>query len=247
MMNTKANRVALIPARLESQRLPEKLLLSLGGAPIIVRTYRAVLATDLFHKVVVICNHSKIAAVLEEHNCDYIYNDTHFESGTDRIANELNQFPYEVVVNVQGDEPFIEKSNLINLVELFDNKEVEVSTLKYKINSKRDYENPNVVKVVCNENGRALFFSRSPIPFFRDENQGLESYRHIGVYGYRRSVLMKLSKLGPSALELSERLENLRMIEHGFYVGVAEVSAPPMAIDTPEDYEQAIEFLGSKS
>jgi len=247
MMNTKANRIALIPARLESERLPEKLLLPLGGLPIIVCTYRAVLATNLFDKVVVICNHSKIAAALEEHNCKYIYNDTHFESGTDRIANELHQFPYEVIVNVQGDEPFIEEGSLKLIVELFDSEEVEVSTLKYKIKSKSDFDNPNIVKIVCNEYGRALFFSRSPIPFFRGKGEGLNCYRHIGVYGYRRSALLKLSKLKPSPLELAEKLENLRMIEHGFHVGVAEVMDPPLSIDTQQNYEEAVARMAAKA
>ncbi len=242
-MNTKENRIALIPARLESQRLPEKLLLPLGEMPIIVRTYRAVESTGLFDKVVVVCNHARLAAVLDEYNCEYVFNDTHFESGTDRIANELGQFPYDIIVNVQGDEPFIQKSQLEVLVKLFDNEQVEVATLKHRLSSDLAISNPNNVKVVCNQEGRALYFSRSPVPFKRDEDSELCIYKHIGVYGYRRAVLIELSKLEPSALELTEKLENLRMIEHGFYVAVAEVVEPPIAIDTEEDYRSAIDRL----
>ena len=245
-MNTRENRIALIPARLESQRLPEKLLLPLGSLPIIVRTYQAVLATGLFDKVVVVCNHSSIAAVLDEHNCAYVFNDAHFESGTDRIANELGQFPYEIIVNVQGDEPFIKKEQLEALVELFDNEMVEVATLKYELRSTEAIGNPNNVKVVCNAAGRALYFSRSPIPFIREESTNLKTFKHIGVYGYKRAVLLKLSQLDPTQLELAEKLENLRMIEHGFYVAVAEVKEPPIAIDTKDDYERAVELLNNR-
>lgn len=242
-MNTKENRIALIPARLESTRLPEKLLLPLGGVPIIVKTFRAVLASNLFDKVVVICNHLKLATVLDEYQCEYVFNDTHFENGTDRIANELGQFPYEIVVNVQGDEPFIKKDHLENIVQLFDNKEVEIATLKHRLISKSAIDNPNNVKVVCSSEGRALYFSRSPIPFIRDADVEVGVYRHIGVYGYKRSVLLRLSQLKPTVLELVEKLENLRMIEHGFYVAVAEVSEPALAIDTPEDYDKAIDSM----
>lgn len=242
-MNTKENRIALIPARLESQRLPEKLVLPLGGLPIIVRTYQAVVATNLFDKVIVICNHSTLASILDEYNCEYIFNDAHFESGTDRIANELGQFPYDIIVNVQGDEPFIAKDQLETLVSLFDKAKVDIATLKYSLKSKEDIENPNNVKIVCNEEGRALYFSRSPIPYMRDASTLLKVYKHIGVYGYKRPVLLALSKLAPSKLELAERLENLRMIEHGFYVSVAEVDEPPLAIDTAEDYQRAIDYL----
>ena len=242
-MNTKENRIALIPARLESQRLPEKLLLPLGGLPIVVKTYRAVLDTALFDKVVVICNHSKIAAILEEHNCEYIYNDAHFESGTDRIANELGQFPYGYVVNVQADEPFTQKNELNALLQLFDNKQVDIATLKCKLTNDLEIENPNNVKIVTNESGRALFFSRCAIPYIRDENVSLDCFKHIGIYGYRREVLLKLSQLAPSKLELTEKLENLRMIEHGFYVAVAEIDSPPISIDTREDYELAVKML----
>jgi 3-deoxy-manno-octulosonate cytidylyltransferase (CMP-KDO synthetase) len=244
-MNTKENRIALIPARLESQRLPEKLLLPLEGIPIVIKTYQAVLASGLFDKVVVICNHSKLAAVLEEYNCDYIFNEEHFESGTDRIANELGKFPYDIIVNVQADEPFIRNENLSILVQLFDNKEVDVATLKHELSSQENVLNPNNVKVVCNESGRALFFSRSPIPYFREELNSLGYFKHIGVYGYKRSVLLQLSQIQPSALESAEKLENLRMIEHGFYVAVAEVDKPPISIDTMEDYEKAKLHLSS--
>ncbi len=242
-MNTKENRVALIPARLESERLPEKLLLPLGGLPIVVKTYRAVLESNLFDKVVVICNHSKIAAVLEEYSCEYIYNGAHFESGTDRIANELGQFPYEYVVNIQADEPFVKLSELSKLVQLFDNEYVDIVTLKCALNAESDVENPNNVKIVTNESGRALYFSRSPIPFVRDENMAVVHYKHIGIYGYRREALLKLSQLLPSTLELAEKLENLRMIEHGFYVAVTEIESAPIAIDTHDDYDRAVELL----
>lgn len=239
-MNNKQNRVALIPARLESQRLPEKLLLPLGGVPIVVKTYQAVLATNLFDKVVVICNHSKIAAVLAAHHCEYIFNDTHFENGTDRIANELERFPYKYVVNVQADEPFTKKEDLHKLIKLFDNQNVEVATLKHALNGYSAIENPNNVKIVTNASGRALYFSRSPIPFVRDAEVDVKHYKHIGIYGYRRDVLLKISQLQPSALELAEKLENLRMVEHGFYVAVAEVENAPFSIDTLEDYERAV-------
>lgn len=245
-MNTKENRIALIPARLESQRLPEKLLLPLRGIPIVVRTYRAVVGSDLFDKVVVICNHSKIATVLDEYNCEYIYNDTHFESGTDRIANELKKFPYEYVVNVQADEPFTKKNELNKLIQLFDNKLVEVATLKCKLTDYKSIDNANNVKIVTNVSGRALYFSRAPIPFIRDKNVPVQHFKHIGIYGYRRGVLLKLSQLLPSKLELAEKLENLRMIEHGFYVAVAEIENSPLSIDTQEDYERAVAYLRTK-
>ena len=185
----------------------------------------------------------KIAAVLEDYNCDYIYNDHHFESGTDRIANELNQFPYEYIVNVQADEPFTKKEDLESLVSLFNDKKVDIATLKCRLEKNQNIRNPNIVKIVTNEQGRALYFSRGVIPYLRDESVSINYFKHIGIYGYRREVLVKLSQLNPSQLELSEKLENLRMIENGFHVQVAEISEPPIAIDTLEDYELAKKFI----
>ncbi len=243
-MNSKANRVALIPARLESERLPEKLLLPLGGVPIIVKTYQAVLETALFDKVVIICNHTRLSDVLTHYGCEHILDNRPFDSGTDRIAHQLSNFPHEYIINVQGDEPFTKKSDLDRLLEIFDNQEVEIATLKCSINNNLDVANPNVVKVVTNDAGRALYFSRSVIPYHRDIQVSVRYYKHVGIYGYRRDVLLALSQTKPSQLERVEKLENLRMIEKNMYVAVAEIGEVPISIDTAEDYEKAIRLLG---
>lgn len=240
-MNNKENRIALIPARLESTRLPEKLLLPLGDKAIIVRTYEAVLASGLFNRVIVVCNHERIAQVLKKHNCAYILDTSKHESGTDRIAAMAQNVHEEIIVNIQGDEPFVQKGDLEALISLFDNDKIDITSLKTPLIEAADIENPNNVKVVTNSQGRALYFSRAAIPFNRD-NLSVTYFKHIGIYGYKRDTLLKISQLPISTLENIEKLENLRMLENDFAIYLNEVKNTRLSIDTIEDYEKAQEL-----
>ncbi len=240
-MNKKENRIALIPARLESTRLPKKLLLPLGNKEIIVRTYEAVLASGLFNQVIVVCNHELIAQALEQHHCNFILDATDHPSGTDRIAAIAQDVSEEIIVNIQGDEPFIQKTDLEALITLFDHKEVSIASLKTPMTHSTDINNPNNVKVVTNSAGRALYFSRSPIPFNRDGEKATY-FKHIGMYGYKRNTLLEISQLPPSPLENIEKLENLRMLENGFNIYLKEVKNTSLSIDTAEDYIKAQEL-----
>jgi len=238
-MNNKQNRIALIPARLESTRLANKLLLPLGGKAVIVRTYEAVVASGLFNRVLVVCNHQLIAETLDKHQCDFILDKTDHPSGTDRIAAIAEKLEEDIIVNIQGDEPFIERRDLEALISLFDQENVQIASLKTALVNEEDINNPNNVKVVTNAAGRALYFSRAPIPYHRDAQQTTH-FKHIGIYGFKRKALLGISKLPPSPLEKIEQLENLRMLENGYDIYLTEVKSAMPSIDTEADYQLAV-------
>lgn len=234
-MNTKENRIALIPARLTSSRLPEKLLLPLGDKEIIVRTYETVMNSQLFNSVKVICDNERIADVLMKHNCHYELIKTDHQSGTDRIAEAAQNISEDIIINIQGDEPFISAKSLEKIISLFDNQEVRVASLKTKFNSIDEVLNPNNVKVVSDPQGRAMYFSRSPIPY--QSTMKLDDYfRHLGIYGFKKNTLLHIASLSPSKLECIEKLENLRILENGIDIYLAEVKEINPSIDTMEDY-----------
>lgn len=166
-------------------------------------------------------------------------------SGTDRCYEAFMKsgFDADVIVNLQGDEPFIKPEQIISLVEMFYDPEVQIATLKKEIFSAEEVDNPNVVKVVTDTRGKALYFSRSRIPFLRDGNLGMRYFRHLGMYAYRRESLDKITRLAPSMLEETEKLEQLRWLENGYHIAVAETHWQSPAVDTPEDLEKARAFL----
>ncbi|MDN3204679.1 3-deoxy-manno-octulosonate cytidylyltransferase [Algoriphagus sediminis] len=237
--------VALIPARLNSTRLPKKLVQDLGGKSVIQRTYLSTLGTGLFDEVWVVTDSSEIEGQIKELGGNVFISRKEHESGSDRIAEALEEVEADLVVNVQGDEPFQDKPTLKSLIEVFRDEKVKMASLKTKISSEKA-DNPNVVKVVTNSNNEALYFSRSKIPFNRDNSKNVHYWKHLGIYAYRKEALLKLTSAPKSALEQVEMLEQLRAFDLGLKIKMVETSFQPIAIDTQEDLEKAINKFSLK-
>lgn len=242
---------AIIPARYHSTRLPAKPLQKLGGKSIIEWVYSAVKA--VVEDVVVATDDVRIAEEVERFGgCAIMTSEAH-RSGTDRCAEALTKMgsDYDVVINVQGDEPFIRREHIEALIACFNNPETEIATLAKPmtcVEDVADIHNPNNVKVVTDIRGRALYFSRAAIPYQRDVEQSEWSKRHtylkhIGVYAFRAQTLKAVTSLEVSSLEQTEKLEQLRWLEHGYYISVAKTPYATMGIDTPEDLQRAEEML----
>ena len=238
--------VALIPARYASTRLPAKLIQDLGGKSVIQRTYLSTLATNVFDEVWVVTDHVAIKKQIEEVGGNVFYSETAHESGSDRIAEALEKVEAEIIVNVQGDEPFQDEKSLRDLVSVFADKSVEIASLKTLI-SEDEAQNPNFVKVITDLKGDALYFSRSPIPYNRDKIRDLHYWKHIGIYAYRREALIHYTSLEKSALEKVEMLEQLRLLENGFKIRMVSTVHHAVAIDTLEDLERARSILGLRN
>ena len=240
------NIVAVIPARYAATRFPGKLLQMLGNKPIIRHVYDNTVATGLFNDVFVVTDSDLIYNEIKMNGGKAIMSKKEHESGSDRIAEAVAEMPagvgtdgnVDVIVNVQGDEPFIKKEPLQKLVRLFNDPNVQVASLMRKI-SKEEARNPNNVKVVTDGSGNALYFSRSIIPFQRDEKTKSDYFLHVGVYAYKRDALISFTKWPQSSLEKIEKLEQLRYLENGIKIKMAETDYNNIAIDTPEDLEKA--------
>lgn len=246
------NSIAIIPARYASTRLPGKPLLKLGDKTIIEHVYRRV--SEAVTDVLVATDDERITQEVERFGGHVVLTSREHQSGTDRIAEALDIWggEYDVVVNVQGDEPFISPQQIRELVSLFDNPAVQIGTTLLPLNEKnatlRDLDDPNQVKVIRAEDGKALYFSRSRVPCCRDLSgqELLKSnayYRHLGMYAYRREVLSAITKLPPSPLESYERLEQLRWLEAGYTIHTLLTEKVTIGIDTPEDLLRAKEYL----
>jgi 3-deoxy-manno-octulosonate cytidylyltransferase (CMP-KDO synthetase) len=232
---------ALIPARYASTRLPAKLVQDLGGFSLIQRTYQSTLATGVFDEVCVVTDHTHIQDQILAIGGKVILSKKEHESGSDRIAEALDEVEADLIVNVQGDEPFQDAKTLRDLVAAFANPEVKVASLMCKLAADQ-VENPNCVKVVVDEQQRAIYFSRSPIPYNREGNQ-LSYWKHIGVYAYRRELLLQFTSWSKGTLEQIEMLEQLRLLERGVSIQMVETSHQSIAIDTMEDLVKARNFL----
>lgn len=236
--------IAIIPARFASTRFPGKPLVDLGGKPMIQRTYERVMAVQGWHRVVIATDDLQIKAAAEAFGAEVIMTRTDHVSGTDRCAEVLSKLgdAIDYVVNIQGDEPFIEPAQLLELAEGFKTN-APILTLIKKISDIDTLFSVNTPKVVVNQRGEALYFSRQTIPHLRgiSEHDWLASHRffkHIGLYAYRADVLIELSHLKPSPLELAESLEQLRWLENGYTIQTIETQFETMGIDTPEDLEK---------
>ncbi|MBS9777996.1 MAG: 3-deoxy-manno-octulosonate cytidylyltransferase [Gammaproteobacteria bacterium] len=249
------NFTIIIPARLSSSRLPEKLLKTIGDKTVLEHSYIAAQKSNA-NRVVIAADDEKIVSVAKTFGAEVVLTRKDHESGTDRLAecaNLLNLADDEVIVNLQGDEPFM-PSELVNVCaqKLFEDSVAPVSTLAARIHSSDDIANPNAVKVVINKCGYALYFSRAGIPFNRD-NVGVDIsqnyFHHLGIYAYRAGFLKRYSQLPASDLESLEKLEQLRILDNGEKIAVAVVDEkPPKGIDTEEDFVAATEyFLHSSS
>jgi len=236
------NIVAVIPARYAATRFPGKLMQMLGNKPVIRHVYVNVKKTGLFNDVFVVTDSDIIYNEITKNGGKAIMSKKEHESGSDRIAEAIAEMNVDIIVNVQGDEPFIKKEPLEKLVRLFDDQDVQVASLMRKI-SKGEAENPNNVKVLTDSSGYALYFSRSIIPFQRDPGSAVDYFLHVGVYGYKKDVLMKFTHWPQSKLEKTEKLEQLRYLENGIKIKMAETDYNSIAIDTPEDLEKAKELI----
>lgn len=232
----------MIPARYAASRFPGKLMQDLGGKTVILRTYEATVATNLFDDVFVVTDSDVIYNEIVNNGGKAVMSIKEHHSGSDRIAEAVENMDVDVVINVQGDEPFTDKESLVKLIEVFkidDKKEVDLASLMVHITSKDEIKNPNTVKVIVDQFGFALYFSRSPIPFLRDESVDVKYYKHKGVYAFRKQALLDFYRLPMMTLEASEKLEQLRYLEYGKRIKMVETDVEGVEIDTPEDLERA--------
>jgi len=242
--------VVVIPARYESTRLPGKPLADLQGKPMIQRVYERAARAEGIARVVVATDDARICRAVEDFGGEVIMTGAMHRTGTDRIAEAAGQLDADLIVNVQGDLPLLEPEAVSKAVApLLLEPSLSMSTLKTPLRSLEELRNPNVVKVVTDRDGCALYFTRSPVPFWRDgapEGQVL-AYRHIGLYVYRRDFLLTFTALPPTPLEQAESLEQLRALECGFRIRVVEVEAASIEVDTPADLEKARALLGRQA
>ena len=238
--------LALIPARYASTRFPGKPLADMKGKTMIQRVYERVTGCAAIDRTIVVTDDRRIADHVREFGGEAMMTRTDHESGTDRIAEAAVQFPEaEIIVNVQGDEPFIDPRQITAVVEPFADPAVNIATLAHRISDERSLLSPNVVKVVRDGRGRALYFSRHAIPYLRDKPVGqwiLEGkhLQHLGIYAYRNSILPQLTALPKGELEGDESLEQLRWLAAGHVIHVGLTDLPAIGIDTPDDLQRAL-------
>jgi 3-deoxy-manno-octulosonate cytidylyltransferase (CMP-KDO synthetase) len=237
--------IGIIPARYASTRFPGKPLALINGKTMVRRVYEQACLSEKLSYVVVATDDRRIAGEIEKFEGNVVLTSTHHKSGTERCAEALDKVAgyFDIVINIQGDEPFIDPSQINDLVDTFSDQNADIATLAVPVTDQAVLDNPNAVKVVCAKNGKALYFSRWPIPFVRNgKNSSLaEQHRflkHLGIYGYRTDVLKQIVQLKESPLELAESLEQLRWLENGFSIFVRPTHKENIAIDTPEDLKK---------
>ncbi|OUD36444.1 3-deoxy-manno-octulosonate cytidylyltransferase [Flavobacterium sp. FPG59] len=238
--------IAVIPARYASTRFPAKLMQDLGGKTVILRTYQAAINTQLFDDVFVVTDSDLIYDEIISNGGKAIRSIKEHESGSDRIAEAVENLDVDIVINVQGDEPFIDAEPLAKVIEVFKNdldKKVDLASLMREITNQEDINNPNNVKIVVDQNGFALYFSRSVIPYPREQNVGVRYMQHIGIYAFRKQALLDFYSLPMQSLEASEKLEQLRYLEFGKRIKMVETTHVGIGIDTAEDLEKARKML----
>jgi 3-deoxy-manno-octulosonate cytidylyltransferase (CMP-KDO synthetase) len=238
--------IAVIPARYASTRFPAKLMQDLGGMSVILRTYQATINTNLFDDVFVVTDSEIIFNEIISNGGKAIMSIKEHESGSDRIAEAIAHIDVDIIVNVQGDEPFTQKEPLEQVLSVFkndDSKQIDLASLMREISDETEINNPNVVKVVVDQNQMALYFSRSVIPYPREVNVGVRYFQHIGIYAFRKQALLDFYSLPMKSLEASEKLEQLRYLEFGKRIKMVETTVVSVGIDTPEDLEKARKMI----
>lgn len=232
-------KIAVIPARFAATRFPGKLMQRIGDKTIIRMVYENVLAMELFDDVLVVTDNDQIVEEIKAIGGSVKKSSQEHPSGSDRIAEAIMDMDVDVVVNVQGDEPFVDISPLERLLSAMGEPGVEVASVMQKLGMDEDINNPNFVKVVCDKNNNALYFSRSPIPYKRNLHSSLPIYKHVGVYAFKKNTLLEFTKWPMGVLEQTEMLEQLRYLENGVSIKMVETSTSSIGIDTPEDLEKA--------
>ncbi len=240
--------IAVIPARYAASRFPGKLMQILGDKTVITTTYQNVVETKLFDEVFIATDSEIIFDEITKNGGKAVMTGQH-ETGSDRIAEAVQGIDCDVVINVQGDEPFLKTEPLKQLIEVFKNdlnKEISLASLKIRLKNQEEVENPNNVKVITDLQNFAMYFSRSIIPFPRETSVEHFYYKHIGVYAFRKEALLKFANLEMTPLEISEKIEAIRYLEHGMKIKMIETDFIGVGIDVPEDLEKAREILNGR-
>jgi 3-deoxy-manno-octulosonate cytidylyltransferase (CMP-KDO synthetase) len=236
-------RIAMIPARYDATRFPGKLMQMLANKTVILRTYEATVATKLFDEVIVVTDSKPIFDEIQSNRGKAVMSKKEHESGTDRIAEAAEQMDVDLILNVQGDTPFIKKEPLEKLLDQFDDPTVQVASLMQHLTNENEINDPNFVKVAVDKNMNSLFFSRSVIPYPRDTRAAIAYYEHIGVYGFRKKALIDFTNWPLTPLEAAEKIECLRYLENGIPLRMVCVDYMGIEIDTPEDLQRASKLL----
>ena len=236
-------KIAMIPARYAATRFPAKLMQMLGDKTVILHTYNNTVATNLFDDVMVVTDSEIIFNEIINNGGKAVMSIKEHQSGSDRIAEAIEKIEVDIVVNVQGDEPFVQKEPLEKLLNVFTDEKVEVASLMQELKEEKFINDPNYVKVVVDKNMNALFFSRSPIPYHRDENTTPVYYEHIGVYAFRKQALLNFTTWPITPLEAAEKIECLRYLENGVPLKMVVTQYMGIEIDTPEDLVRAASLL----
>ena len=232
----------MIPARYSATRFPAKLMQNLAGKTVILRTYEATVATELFDDVFVVTDSSIIYDEIVNNGGKAIMSKKEHQSGSDRIAEAVEDLDVDIVVNVQGDEPFTERESLEKVLKAFENdhnKTIDLASLMVEIHDWDEINNPNTVKVIVDQNNFALYFSRSPIPYPRDKEAGARYFKHKGIYAFRKQALLDFYRLPMQFIEATEKIECIRYLEYGKKIKMIETHVEGVEIDTPEDLERA--------
>lgn len=232
----------MIPARYNASRFPGKLMQDLAGKSVILRTYEAAIATQLFDDVFVVTDSTIIYDEIVNNGGKAIMSKKEHECGSDRIAEAVEFLDIDIVINVQGDEPFTEKESLKKLIAAFKDdhdKQIDLASLMVSISDWDEISNPNTVKVIVDKDNFALYFSRSPIPYPRDKNVDAPYYKHKGIYAFRKEAILDFYRLPMLKLEASEKIECIRYLEYGKRIKMIETNVQGVEIDTPEDLERA--------
>jgi 3-deoxy-manno-octulosonate cytidylyltransferase (CMP-KDO synthetase) len=242
MSSTHPRIIGVIPARLASTRLPRKVLRNIAGEPMLAWVYRAAQACPQLAEVIVATDSAEVQALCDRRGWRCLLTSPDLPSGTDRLCAVSRVVDADIYVNIQGDEPLLLPDHITAILALFTSPAVDVTTPKVRC-TPEDVANPNAVKVVTALDGRALYFSRSTIPFDRDGHGDATYWKHLGLYAYRRAALERFAALAPTELELSERLEQLRLLENGISIYVAETAHDTIGVDTEADRQRVEEIL----
>ena len=248
-MTKKLKTIAMIPARYEASRFPGKLMKDLEGKPVILRTYEAAVQTQLFDTVYVVTDSELIYETITGAGGHAIMSQQEHSCGSDRIAEAVADLDIDIVVNVQGDEPFTNTEDMRNVLQVFYEKDadaIDLASLMTPISKIEDIENPNNVKVIVDQASFALYFSRAPIPYRRDRDVESIYYKHKGIYAFRKQAVLDFAKLPMRMLEAAERIEAIRYLEYGKRIKMVPSDAPAIGIDTPQDLEEARAILKNK-
>ncbi|MEA1784912.1 3-deoxy-manno-octulosonate cytidylyltransferase [Arenibacter sp. GZD96] len=234
--------ISMIPARFAASRFPAKLMQDLGGKPVIVRTYEATQNTGLFDEVFVVTDSELIYNTIIKEGGKALMSLKEHECGSDRIAEAVAPMDVDIIVNVQGDEPFTDRKSLKSVLDVFEEdtqKNIDLASLMVRITDWEEISNPNTVKVIVDQQQFALYFSRSPIPYPRATDGNATYYKHKGIYAFRKSALMDFQRLPMLPLEATEKIEAIRYLEYGKKIKMVETDVLGIEIDTPEDLEMA--------